>query len=326
MADIDGVRWHAERRAKILAAHPEVRDLFGTDWTTAIWVLVVGGFHVALTFAASHWSWPVVLLVAFFFGAFPAHAMGVLIHETGHNLVFKQPWANKIFCILSNVPLAAPGAMEFKFHHDLHHRNLGDGGINDTQAPTRREDEVVGTSSILKLLSFTFGRFVFKSSTPHKVTLDRWVIANWVVCGAHMALVIFGFGAKSFIFGFVAGMAAFGPHTMGARRISEHLTGRRGQPSNSYYGPLNWISFGVGYHVEHHDFPNIPWRRVPQLRKIAPEFYEPLYQIKSWTGLVASYFLSPRYRVSQYYGMNGPWLEETVPAPSDPGRSDMSAT
>jgi sphingolipid delta-4 desaturase len=317
MAEIDGARWHAERRAQILAAHPEVRELFGTDWTTAIWVLVVGGAHVALTLSASRWSWPVVLLVAFFVGAFPAHAMGVLIHETGHNLVFKRPWANKIFCILANVPLAAPGAMEFKFHHDLHHLHLGDGGIKDTQAPTRREDEVVGTSSILKILSFTFGRFVFKGNPANKVKVDGWVIANWIVCGIYAAIVIFGFGAKSFVFGFVAGLAAFGPHTMGARRLSEHLTARRGQPSNSYYGCLNWISFGVGYHVEHHDFPNIPWRRVPKLRKIAPEFYDSLYQVPSWTGLLLSHFFSPRHRVSQYFGCGGPWLEETGPESDD---------
>jgi len=48
---------------------------------------------------------------------------------------------------------------------------------------------------------------------------------------------------------------AFGPHPLGARRLSEHWTLREGQPTCSYYGPANWVSFHVGYHVEHHDFP-----------------------------------------------------------------------
>lgn len=62
----------------------------------------------------------------------------------------------------------------------------------------------------------------------------------------------------------------------------------------SYYGPLNLITFNVGYHVEHHDFPSIPGTRLPQVRKIAPEYYDSLCHHTSWTQAIFTYIVDPR--------------------------------
>lgn len=54
----------------------------------------------------------------------------------------------------------------------------------------------------------------------------------------------------------------------------------------SYYGPLNLLTYNVGLHNEHHDFPAIPWTRLPLLHKIAKEFYDDLPFHRSWTRVI----------------------------------------
>ena len=54
----------------------------------------------------------------------------------------------------------------------------------------------------------------------------------------------------------------------------------------SYYGPLNFFTYNVGLHNEHHDFPAVPWTRLPTLRKIAHEFYDDLQCHQSWVGVM----------------------------------------
>lgn len=37
--------------------------------------------------------------------------------------------------------------------------------------------------------------------------------------------------------------------------------------------PPQFVCCNTNFHVEHHDFPNVPILAVPKLRRIAPEFY-----------------------------------------------------
>ena len=49
----------------------------------------------------------------------------------------------------------------------------------------------------------------------------------------------------------------------------------------------------VGYHNEHHDFPSVPWTRLPELRSLAHEFYDDLPSHKSWPYVTWKFITDP---------------------------------
>lgn len=72
----------------------------------------------------------------------------------------------------------------------------------------------------------------------------------------------------------------------------------------SYYGILNYLTFFVGYHNEHHDFPYIPGRRLSKVRDIASEFYNDRPYHTSWCYVLYQYIfnhnITPYSRVKRH--------------------------
>lgn len=298
---------HVARRKAIMAKYPEVRKLTGHEPRTKWIVSAV----VLLQFAVAYYlretpifSWKFFSL-AYVIGATSNQAVFLAIHELSHNLLFRSPWHNKMFAIFTNLPIGIPYSASFQPYHQLHHKFMGDEYL-DTDLPTRFEGFVL--LNVLGKVFFAICQIFFYALRPMFITQIRFTyvhLLNIIVqVGADILMVKY-WGGNALAYFIMSSFLAGSLHPCAGHFIAEHYVlnennvpkisrDRNGNVPDglvpaetySYYGPLNMLTWNVGYHNEHHDFPYIAWTKLPELRKIAAEFYDPLPQVNSWCGVL----------------------------------------
>ncbi|XP_057848710.1 sphingolipid delta(4)-desaturase DES1-like [Cryptomeria japonica] len=287
----EGDEPHASRRREMLSVHPQIKELFGPDlWAFPKIVAVVA---IQLWTAASllDANWFKIIIVAYFFGSFLNHNLFLAIHELSHNLAFSTPTYNRLLGIFANLPIGVPMSVTFQKYHLEHHRYQGVDGI-DMDIPSYTEGRVVSNIFwkivwvILQLFFYAF-RPLFLYPKPPGI----WEASNLLVQVTLDAILVYFWSWKSFAYLILATFLGGGMHPMAGHFISEHYVFQKGQETYSYYGPLNMLTWSVGYHNEHHDFPRIPGSKLHKVRKIAPEFYEGLSYYKSWSQVIYMYIM-----------------------------------
>jgi len=295
-------RPHPPRRRDIVAAHPDVEELVGYDHFT-FWVtlaVVLGQTAIAAAFGALGLGcWWAALIAAYCIGAFANHAMFVVIHDATHNAVFANNTLNKWAGILADLPNAVPTAMGFRCYHMKHHSHLGDYDY-DADLPSRWEARFFGRSTLGKAAWFFFfpALQLFRLNRLQGTVpmWGRWTFINGACILAYDLIVLAAFGPNALIYLFASfWFSVGGLHPLAARWVQEHFTFDPEQETNDYYGPLNIVALNIGYHNEHHDFPDVPWRHLPELKRRAPEFYDGLRTHPSWFGLFFQFIFDPRY-------------------------------
>jgi len=264
---------HRIRTLQILKQYPEVKKLMGKNPLTLFAIVGLVGGMIALSYFVKDSPWWVILLVAYGVGAFFNHALFVMIHECSHHLLFKSKAMNYLASILANLPHTVPTAISFARYHIKHHSFQGVHEL-DADLPDYWEARLINNSAVGKafwLLLFPFFQIARTFRLKEIRPVDGWIITNWVIQLAFNAALWIFFGPKAFFFMLISFFFSVGLHPLGARWVQEHyLTLDENQETYSYYGPLNTIAFNVGYHNEHHDFPSVPWNKLPQLKTEAP--------------------------------------------------------
>jgi sphingolipid delta-4 desaturase len=284
---------HAERRREMLLKYPEIKTLYGpcarTKYVCTVLVLV----QLAAAYLVRGAPWWLIVLVAYAFGGVVNQALLLAIHELSHNLAFHKPWKNRAFAVLINLPVGVPVAETFRYYHLLHHVHQGEAGT-DTDLPTEREARAL-RGPVRKLLWVVGQGFAYalRPLFVHPKRPSAAELANLAAQLAFNALVWHFWGGKALAYLPISSLIVMGLHPVAGHYISEHYVFREGQETYSYYGPLNRLTFNVGYHNEHHDFPYIPGSRLAQLRALAPEYYDSLYAHSSWTKTLWAYITRP---------------------------------
>lgn len=287
---------HQQRAVEMLRKYPQIKNLIGRNSTTFFVLL----FLVASQVAIASWLGTKGLsntVIAYLVGAFLTHPLYAIIHEATHNMIFKNRFANRCCLILADLPNTVPGASAFSTFHLKHHSYMGDDEL-DADLPSPWEARLVGNNTILKAIWLAlFPVFqIYRAFRLNKVnTWTTWMYINIVAVFLFDFAMVNFFGWNALFYLFMSMMFALGFHPLGARWIQEHYTLDPKQETYSYYGPINKIGLNIGYHVEHHDFPSIPWNKLTELRKIAPEYYDTIKSHPSWFKLMMEFIFNPEY-------------------------------
>ncbi|KAF3159455.1 hypothetical protein TWF106_002751 [Orbilia oligospora] len=329
---------HRTRRQLIIKAHPEVTKLCGPEPLTKY----VVGFVVILQFLIAYslrdtpvFSWK-FLLTAYVIGGTANQNLFLAIHEISHNLAFKKPFANRLLAIVANLPIGIPYSASFRPYHLTHHKSLGVEGL-DVDLPTSLE--AVFLDSVLGKAFFATFQIFFYALRPmviYRIPFTWIHFFNVITQVAVDAIFVKFVGWNVLWYFFWSSFLAGSLHPCAGHFIAEHYVfekikerSSRSSPSDalpvetySYYGVLNFLTYNVGLHNEHHDFPAIPWTRLWKLRDIATEFYEPLPQHKSWTYVIWQFIWDPnvslwsRVKRDQTVGkgrkVGGGWTKEEL--------------
>jgi len=228
------------------------------------------------------------------------------MHELAHCSFWGPHWLNLEHLLLVNVPMGIPAGVGFWRYHIDHHVFFGVDWL-DIDIPTEFECRIFQGAFMKALFVLLYPvLYTMRPMITRPKKLYKVDVLNWVIVIVSNCLVGYYWGAKSLFYLVFGSLFGLSIHPFVGHLIAEHFqfpTGESYQETFSYYGWMNFFTYNVGYHIEHHDFPRVPGSRLPELRKIASEFYQSR-PVASWPGCVLNFIFTPE--VSLYSRVKRP--------------------
>ncbi len=287
---------------------PEARHLTGVNPWTSLALPVLLALHWGLAWAVGQTNILVCFLAAFFVGQLLIHSAGALLHETAHRLIFHDSRAKLAFDLGLEAMLGSFGK-QLTYQNDHirgHHPHLGDYELDyeheDLCHLSSRQwiklekpfthRMLVTLTLVLHLLPFGFliGDIVlprlYRSFSGKSVRDETRKLKSHPI-NLHYRLLFIAVSLATNIFLFLAfGFLGWLYHNWSlslflgkcgvtnlGQSLSEHDGDNEQAPTYSDYRFINFLLFNTGYHNEHHTFPNVPWNRLPGLKRLAPNYF-----------------------------------------------------
>ena len=246
-----------------------------------LWNLV-GLLHLAMPFgcalAATAWPvWPVQIATVVLVG-FSFNALGVLLHETLHGSFFRRQGLDRAAGILFGIPILF-SATAYKTIHLRHHR------YTRTQ---RDPDDPLVHEHRSWIHTLNFFAWILIGSAFYVLTLPvrAWRVASrrdrvWIGTECAAILLVFATAISLFVahgaFGaflrfwalpYLVAVWINNVHGWAEHQNTVHgnpLTHTRTVTSNRLCA---FLLCNIGYHIEHHLFPAVPWYHLPRLHAL----------------------------------------------------------
>lgn len=330
--------WHYQRKRAILKKYPQVKELFGYNPFTALIIIGLFFLHTSLAILSSYLPWYLVFPMIYSIGALNSFQIGLLGHEGTHGLIFnpKSPNGrlfNRLITFVAFLPVfMGPFASFWMVEHMWHHNVVVDKCIRFGKQTNALWKKILICLIVIPLLHF--GMFIsgmgllfacvlhyakylqgktdkpFPSSFPLRPyksfpqLINAWTLFDIVSKCVFWGTLYYYFGLTPIAYFFLSTCFANGLHPLGGRMVAEHYVYNKNQPTYSVYNPWSPLTLNIGHHVEHHDFANIPWNRLPKLTKMAPEFYlkeSGLYSYPDYISVMKEFFTNPGIPAEMFF-------------------------
>ena len=262
------------------------------------------------------WSldWPRCALWGTWWAIIPFLIYGVLYasssdsrwHESSHGTAFKTDWMNNALYEIASF-MVMREAVVWRWSHARHHSDTIIVG-RDAEIAFPRPISIVG--SILKFFSIpTFFKYfqtvllhVRGKMTPAERTFIPEAEFGKVIWRARIYLLIYlavlalAIATRSILPLLFIGLPAFyGTWLMvvygGTQHagLAENVLDHRLNTRTVYMNPINrYLYWNMGYHVEHHMFPMVPYHNLPKLHELVKSDVPPPYNglAEAWREII----------------------------------------
>lgn len=202
--------------------------------------------------------------------------VGVNFHNHVHRPIFRIPWLNRWFGRTWTVPGGWPAGMWDYSHTTVHHDHLL--GDRDWTLPRRRADGTFENPYRYAVASWPwrYAKAIWRDLEGRRSRAHgkRWALRELGWFAAFASIPCFILDPVSLFFLWIGPMLVANMAVMGPGMYAQHA----GCEAESEAGPyrhsntflsrfFNLTMFNIGYHIEHHDHPDVHWSALPRLHE-----------------------------------------------------------